>query len=459
MTKPNLLFVFADQMRGFDMGCAGNAEVHTPNLDRLAREGVVMERTFANVPVCTPSRAVMWSGLYPLRNRVLANDLPLPETLPTIGTHLKNAGYRTGYIGKWHLDGVPRDKWTPPGARRHGFDFWRVFNCSHRYFEAPIYGDSPDASTLVGYEPAAQTDLAIGFLSQRNDDAPFSLFVSWGPPHDPYPDVPPQFRALYDADKLTLRENVAPLKHETNDPATKLGPRETLANYYAAISALDHEVGRLLDFLDEHNLAASTLVVFTSDHGDALWSHGFLKKQQPWEEAIRIPFVARFSETIPAATRCETLFSTVDFTPTLLDALGISGGDFDGRSLLPSLRGETQNDEPVLLLELIATDEGLKQNIAAWRGVRTSCFTYARHLNHKPWLLFDNETDPFQMNNLVGDAALVARLDAVLDELLARGGDEELDWQELLQSQGLAELWNLRERELHGDAARLLPQP
>ena len=117
---PNLLFVFADQMRGMDMACAGNSHVQTPHLDRFAAQSAYFPLTFANAPVCGPSRAIMLTGRYPLSNRVVANDLPLPDGLPTFGTVASEAGYRTGYIGKWHLDGTPRDKWTPPGPRRCG---------------------------------------------------------------------------------------------------------------------------------------------------------------------------------------------------------------------------------------------------------------------------------------------------------------------------------------------------
>ncbi len=123
-----------------------------------------MTHAYANTPVCTASRAMLLTGLYPAANRVVANDLPLPTELPTLGDIFRGAGYRTGYIGKWHLDGVPRNKWTPPGPRRHGFEEWAAYNCSHDYYRADkYYRDQPAPIRIDGYEPEIQTNLALDF--------------------------------------------------------------------------------------------------------------------------------------------------------------------------------------------------------------------------------------------------------------------------------------------------------
>ena len=167
-----------------DVRCAGNTDVISPNTDRLAAEGIRFTHAYANTPACTPSRAIILTGKYSLSNGTVANDLPLRESEITIGNVLKDAGYRTGYIGKWHLDGIPRDKFTPPGERRQGFDFWAVWNCSHAYYGAKYFRDDPTPIKIDGYEPVAQTDLALEFLD-ADDDRPFCLFLSWGPPHAP----------------------------------------------------------------------------------------------------------------------------------------------------------------------------------------------------------------------------------------------------------------------------------
>jgi len=460
MTRPNLLFVFADQMRGFDMACAGNPDVQTPHLDRFADEGMMFETALANCPVCTPSRAIMLTGLYPLTNRALANDLPLPEDIPTLGDLARRAGYRTGYVGKWHLDGVPRDKFTPPGPRRHGFEFWAAWNCSHQYFRARYYRDTPEPIAIAGYEPIRQTDLAIEFL-QQDDPRPFCLLLSWGPPHDPYDQVPQKHRAMYDPRRIRLRGNVRELRTATPDRARHMGPAECLANYYAAITALDEQFGRLLDALKQRRLADDTIVVFTSDHGDMLFSQGMLKKQQPYEESLRIPFLIRWPGRVPAGSRPDVLLSTVDFAPSLLSLMGIQperpmeGSDLSAVMLGKQPRGPAS----VLLMDMITVDEGLRQGLREWRGVRTQRYTYARWADGAPWLLYDNAADPLQRNNLVGEcsaAAVRAALDAELNQWLERLGDRCLPWPDLIRRFGLVEMWNAREIELHQAEARLL---
>jgi len=267
MHHPNLLLVFADQMRGMDMGCAGNPDVMTPTMDRLAEEGVTFTHAYANCPVCTPSRAMLLTGRYPISCRTVANDLPLPPQYPGIGALAKEAGYSTGYIGKWHLDGVPRSRFTPPGERRHGFQYWAAWNCAHAYFDGKYYRDTPEPVAIEGYEPAGQTDLAIRFL-QEHAQKPFCLVLSWGPPHDPYDQVPEQYRRMYPPEKIRLRANVKPTAPGRRDLSGGADPREVIAGYYAHITALDHQLGRLLDELERLRLSDNTIVVFTSDHGD-----------------------------------------------------------------------------------------------------------------------------------------------------------------------------------------------
>lgn len=460
MKQPNLLFIFADQMRGFDMGCAGNQEVQTPNLDRLAAEGAMVRTAFANCPVCGPSRSVILTGRYPLASRVVANDLPLPEEIPSLASFAHDAGYTTGYIGKWHLEGVPRDKWTPPGPRRHGFDYWAAFNCSHRYFQGKYQRDTPEVMPLPGYEPEGQTDLAVQFLKHQAEK-PFCLFVSYGPPHDPYNEVPEEFQQIYDPNALSLRGNVQPLQTDYRDPARKLGPEKCLALYYAAITALDKQVGRLLETLEQAGHADNTIVVFTADHGDMLFSQGMLKKQQPYEESIRIPFIIRWKDNIAPGSQPDVLLSTVDFVPTLAAMMGISVSDeIQGNDLSPALLGKGGDaPESVFLMEMVTTDEGVKQGIVPWRGVRTVNHTYAVKQNGEPWLMFDNIHDPFQTNNLINDkrfTPLQKELQDTLQSWLEQTDDRIRSGEELLREEGLVPLWNLRESELNKEEAHLL---
>jgi arylsulfatase A-like enzyme len=453
-SRPNLLYIFADQMRGMDMHCAGNSQLHTPNLDRLAEQGMRLSHAYANTPVCTASRAMLLTGLYPAVNRVVANDLPLPAETPTLGEMFYNAGYRTGYIGKWHLDGVPRNKWTPPGPRRHGFEYWAAYNCSHDYFRADkYYRDLPVPIRVDGYEPEVQTNLALDFLA-ANDGRPFCLLLSWGPPHDPYPLVPEVFKDQYDPATIYLRPNVSAPHPDAAPLARDWETRETIANYYAAISALDHQLGRVLDFLDETGLADNTIVVFTSDHGDMLWSQGRMKKQLPWEESIHVPFLIRWPEHIQAGSVCDALFGVIDHLPTLLSLCALeASAQLQGVNMAPRLLDETQiTPSSLFLMDMVRMDESHAQNMDEWRGLRTPRYTSARWVDGRPWLLYDNETDPYQLDNLVNDlnyAEVQRQLEVELEAQIAVTGDLCLPGPELLRRLDLVELWNERERLQH----------
>jgi arylsulfatase A-like enzyme len=467
--RPNLLFVFADQMRGMDMGCAGNAQVRTPTLDRLAGEGTRFPRAYANCPVCTPSRGTILTGRYPLSHRAIANDMPFGPGEVTVAHVLRDAGYRTGYVGKWHLDGVPRDRFTPPGERRGGFDFWAAWNCAHDYFAGKVFRDSPEPLELGGYEPAGHTDLAIEFLRQGGEAAtrpkrgrPFCLFVSWGPPHAPYDQVPAAYRKLYDADALALRPNVA---SQPPEGFRRLGAgldRQAVAGYYAHVTALDEQLARLLAALDEQGAADDTIVVFTSDHGDMLWSQGMCKKEQPWEESIQVPLLIRWPGRVPAARLCRELIGTVDFVPTLLGLMGVDApAGVEGADLSPVVRGQdgAAGPESVLLTEPVIVDQGAHQGVREWRGVRTKRCTYARWFDGTGWLLYDNDADPYQRDNLIDSpahASLRARLDGMLDAHLAAIGDRSLPWDQTIRRLGLVSLWNQRERCMHPRSPRLL---
>ena len=461
--QPNLLFVFADQMRGFDMNCAGNSAVQSPALDRLASEGVLCTKHYATVPVCGPNRAVMLTGTYPTRNRAVGNDLPLPIEIPTLGTVLKAEGYSTGYIGKWHLDGLPRDKWTPPGPRRVGFDFWAAYNCTHEYFKPKYFRDTSELIVQDGYEPEVQTDLALQFLAEQTREKPFALVLSWGPPHNPYDEVPEEYRALYTPDEIRLRPNVV---EEIDNPlATGLECRRTIADYYAAITALDDQLARLLQKLDENDQAKNTIVVFTSDHGDMLWSQGLMQKQLPYEEAIHVPLIVRWPQIIAPGKFFDSPNATVDLLPTLLGLLkipvpvGVQGRDLSTplREDEISANGETDSGQ-VLLSNYVVSDQAKTQNVPEWRGVRTVRYTYVEKYTdangHEPWLLFDNDDDPYQQENLItvnqsaATGVLIQELQEKLQQLLRHADDDFLSGAELIERLGLTQLWVERQKEM-----------
>ena len=181
MTQPpNLLFIFADQLRASALGYMKDEAVKTPHLDKLAAQGMLFTNAIANSPVCTPSRASMLTGKHSLNAHCFANDVRLPVNETSIADELNTAGYRSAYIGKWHLDGISRHMLTPP-ERRHGFDdYWASYNCHHDYFDTKYYlNDSPELIRVKGYEPEIQTDLAIDYLKTFNSDQPFNLWLSF----------------------------------------------------------------------------------------------------------------------------------------------------------------------------------------------------------------------------------------------------------------------------------------
>jgi len=417
--RPNVVFVFADQWRAQATGYAGDPNVRTPHLDRLAAESVNFTHAVSCCPVCSPYRASLLTGCYPLTHGVFLNDVCLGTAQTSIAEAFAQAGYRTAYIGKWHLDGHGRSNYIPP-ERRQGFQFWRGQECTHDYNRSRYYADDdPTPRTWDGYDAMAQTREAQRFLAEETDGDAFALFLSWGPPHNPYETAPDEFRRLYDPGALVLRPNVpAGMEEEA---------RRDLAGYYAHCSALDACIGELLGALRERGLAENTLFVFTSDHGDMLGSHGERRKQRPWDESIRVPFLLRYPGRLKPGL-VESPINTPDIMPTLLDLCGIDiPRTVEGRSLLGH-PGERSAETDGALIACYAPfgEWTRKQGGREYRGVRTTRYTYVRGLDG-PWLLFDNERDPFQMENLCGrpeHAGLQAQLEAALRRRLDETRDE-----------------------------------
>jgi arylsulfatase A-like enzyme len=408
--RPNVVFVFADQMRAQACGFMGNAQVRTPHLDHMAEQGVVFTRAVSCCPVCTPYRASLMTGRYPLTNGMVLNDVRLPITERSIGKVFREAGYQTGYVGKWHLDGPFRGGYTPPGPRRQGFDYWSVANCTHDYMHSYYFHNDPEPIWIYSYDADLHTSLAIDFIRKRYEAGPFCLFLSWGPPHDPCLLMPEEYK-VYDGAQLELRPNCT-------DPV-----REELAGYYSHITALDRNFGRLTALLDELGIADHTLLVFTSDHGDMLGSQGQHRKQKPWDESIMVPFALRYPERVPAGRRTDTLLNTPDLMPTLLSLAGIEAPEeVEGQDLSHAALGQA-GPEPTSAL--IANYCPFIEPIPEWRGVRTKRHTYVKTLEG-PWLLYDNEADPYQMDNLVDSpehADLRRSLEGELQEWLDRTND------------------------------------
>jgi len=421
---PNIVILLADQMRGDAMGCAGHPDVKTPHLDRLAAQGILVPNMFANAPVCSPARATILTGRYPNEHGMICNDLRLRESEITLAEHLKARGYRTGFVGKWHLDGGPRQPgFIPPGPRRQGFDFWAANECSHAHFRNQYFRDEPTPIVMEDYETRVWTDRAIEFIGRAGRE-PFLLVVAYGPPHDPYR-APEDFRALYDAERLTLPPN-------WQEGAVT---RDQLAHYYGMISDLDAQVGRLMAALDERGLAETTIVWFTSDHGDMLGAHGMRLKRKPWEESIRVPGIVRYPAQVPGGRRLAGFVSHVDMAPTLLGFCGLEiPSAVQGWDLSHHLRGLTDHAPDYVLLQQFTPEPttGLER---PWRAVRTPTHLYAERADG-PWLLYDLSNDPYELTNLVARPE-AAGIRSQMQQLLTRAMRVALDAWELNEDEFL----------------------
>jgi arylsulfatase A-like enzyme len=428
-------------MRGSAMGVAGDPNVHSPNIDRLAREGVWFKRTYANVPVCCPARAILLTGTYPHVNGMVANDLRLRESETTVAEILRDAGYRTGFVGKWHLDGGPREPgFVPPGPRRQGFEFWAAYECHHQHFLPWYFRDTPEMILVRKFEPEATCDFAVEFLRKQPRERPFFLMVQMGPPHDPY-GAPDEYLRRYDPEKIIPRANWRansevrpespgiPAKYRRPDMPgaiyVRTGGKEELAAYFAAITAIDDQVGRLLRTLKETGQDENTIILFTSDHGDMLGSHGMRRKRKPHEESAGVPGIIRWPARVPQGRTVDTLFSHVDMPATLLGLAGITVLQaFQGADLSRVALGQTTSGPDAVLLQIFVPF-GPDQVTMPWRGIITDRFTYAQY-EKAPWVLFDNLNDPDQMTNLADNPAhakLRVQLESKLAALMASKRD------------------------------------
>ncbi|WP_406603763.1 sulfatase family protein [Neolewinella aquimaris] len=426
--RPNVLVLLTDQWRAQATGYAGDPNVSTPNLDALAASSVNFENAVSGMPVCSPFRASLLTGQRPLTHGVFMNDVQLDTAAVTIGEVFGEAGYQMGYIGKWHLDGHGRLQNVAPGQRRQGFDFWMGNECTHNYNHS-VYYDNEDPTRKIwdGYDSFGQTDAALDYITDRQSSPqPFMLIVSYGTPHAPYHTAPEAYRQRFDPGEIELRENVPEHLHEQ--------VRKDLAGYYAHIAALDDMMGRVMDTLKQTGQWKNTIVLFTSDHGDLLGSHGAYKKQQPYDESIRVPMLFRIPSElgldIPAGKR-QAVINSEDIMPTLLGLCDIpvpapvEGVNY--RAYLEGADGDGIGASAVITcVQPFGQWNRLMHGGREYRGLRTQRYTYTRDLDG-PWLLFDNEQDPYQMTNLVDDAehtALRKELDSLLQDRLTAQGDE-----------------------------------
>ncbi len=433
-SRPNVVLVLADQWRAQACGYAGNDQVQTPALDRFAAHSHNFVNALSGIPVCTPARGCLLTGQYALTHGLFLNDVHLADDVESMGKIFQRHGYDTAYIGKWHVDGRGRDAPIPPEGRQ-GFEYWKVLECTHDYNHSIYYDhDATEPALWEEYDATAQTRDACAYIENREGDRPFLMCLSWGPPHAPYETAPAAYRARYDAATLRLRPNVT--------PEMEAQAREWIAGYYAHCTALDDCFATLLACLDAAGIAEDTIVLFFSDHGDMLGSQGETKKQRPWEESIRVPFLLRYPRGLgTTGTVREAPIDTVDVLPTLLDLCGMTPPDaMQGLNYGPYLRGGADPSGGQAMVMCIhpfgqfTVQDGGRE----YRGIVTDRYTYVESLNG-PWLLYDNQTDPYQLENLVNRPAAAvqqARLRADLQAMLQARGDDFLPGEDYVAEWG-----------------------
>jgi arylsulfatase A-like enzyme len=404
--KSNLIWIFGDQHRAQALGCMGDENISTPNIDALAADGVVFDRAVAGCPLCCPYRGSLLSGRYPHR-AVPGHQMRLPPELLTIAQPFRAAGYHTAWFGKWHLDGFQEKDGravfhTIPKNRRGGFDTWLGYENNNAQYDTWLHGHADAREVehyrLEGYETDALTDLVLGHIEQRaQTGAPFFAALSAQPPHNPYV-APPEWMGRHAPGRVALRENVPPIA-----AVVERAQRE-LAGYYAMIENLDWNVGRIVSALRARGIYDDTHIIFFSDHGDMHGSHGQFLKTSPWEEAVRVPFIVGGGRRyeMKAGTRSDAPLNHVDVGPTSLGLCDIEvpdwmpGTDYSHHRLRKMPTG-SEPDSAYLQL-VVPTGHGDSID-RPWRGIVTRDGWKYVALEGQPWLLHNLNEDPYELAN------------------------------------------------------------
>ena len=457
--RPNILFIMSDDHASHAMSCYGSRINATPRIDRIANGGMRLDNCFCTNSICTPSRATILTGTYNHVNGVTTLDTPMDNRLTTFPKLLRENGYQTAIVGKWHLGQGPEHEPT-------GFDFWRVLPGQGLYHD-PEMIDAEGRRVWKGYATDLITDMSLEWLAGRDRDHPFCLLVHHKAPHRPWePDG--KHAHLYDDspipepetfhDDYSNRASAAAaaamrIDRDLNERDLKQPVPEGLSvaeekswkyqryivDYLRVVASIDENVGRLLDYLDSAGIADNTIVIYTSDQGFFLGDHGWYDKRFMYEESLRMPFVIRYPREIRAGSVNTDIILNVDFAPLFLDCAGIGiPGAFQGRSFRPLLQGHTPDGWRRSMYYRYWMHKA-HHNVYAHYGIRSKryklIYYYADALAqpgavdeaHDPeWELFDLGTDPRELNSVYDDpgySRIVMRLKEELHDLQDQVGD------------------------------------
>ena len=422
----NILLIVTDEHNFRTLGCYRDylskeqAEmwgpgviVETPHIDRLAKEGVICTRAYATAPVCSPCRAAMITGLYPQNTGVPTNNYKLRTDIPTLASVLNQSGYRTGFIGKWHLGGEGKPEWSPEidggfSHKKYMFNrgHWKKFELTETGAEVasqdkkgePSYNlDNADEKS---FSTDFLTDRCIDFVG-RKESEPFLAVVSYPDPHGPN-----TVRAPYN----TMFDHLRFLPPRTYGLEDVIGPKwlggekghttfkaDQMRQYFGMVKCLDDNIGRLLHALEANGKLDSTIIMMTSDHGDLCYEHDRLNKGNPYEGSARVPMLIRLPKKIPAGSVYRQPFGTVDITPTLLHLASneYSVDTFQGRDLSVAICDEVP---AATSKHTFLRNAGTK---ASWICVVDPRYKLILSVNDRPWL-YDNQQDPDELHNFFG---------------------------------------------------------
>jgi len=484
--RPNILFVYCDDHAQAAIGAYGSTINQTPSIDRLAREGMVFENSFVTNSICAPARAVILTGRFSHLNGVMTNAETFDPSQQTFVKLLRQAGYQTAVIGKWHLKSDPE-----------GFDYYAVLEGQGPYYNPRLHTSRGDIS-CTGYTTDIITDQAIKWLDEAStSDRPFLLMYQHKAPHrnwmpepdhfDLYEDVEiPAPATLFDdyanrapgaaAQEMTIARHMmgmydlklsrqfpgfAPAWEKnylngltegqraaweagyaqrndeferrydagelTGDALTLFKYQRYIKDYLRVIASVDENLGRVLAYLDEHGLADNTVVIYSSDQGFYLGEHGWYDKRWMYEQSLRTPLIIRWPGQVEPGLRSSALVQNLDMAPTFLDMAGLDvPGDMQGKSLVPLLRRTADEHEFRDAIYYHYYEYPRPHRVPAHYGVRTHRYKLIYYPMYDAWELFDLERDPDELQSVYDDPAyadVAASLKKRLHDLQVEYGD------------------------------------
>lgn len=462
--RPNIIFIMSDDHASHAMSCYGSRINTTPNLDRIAEGGMRFDNCFCTNSICTPSRAAILAGTYNHVNNVTTLSTKMDNRLETFPKLLQENGYQTAVFGKWHLG-------TGPDHCPTGFDDWAVLPGQGLYHNPEFIFAGPDGGTrrtVHGYVTDIVTDLSLDWLESRDEESPFCLLCHHKAPHRSWEpdekhaamylneDIPEPDTLFDDYEnrasaaaaaemRVGVHMNATDLKCTMNESLSEHEMRRWayqryIKDYLRVIASIDDNVGRILDWLDEHNLSENTIIVYTSDQGFFLGDHGWYDKRFMYEESLRMPFVVRYPREVAAGSVSADMVLNVDFPALFLDLADVTiPAEFQGRSFRSILGGESPADWRSSFYYRYWMHKA-HHNVYAHYGVRTHEYKLIYYYNdalgqegavdetYEPeWELFDLRSDPQEMRNVYGDpgyAEVVRDLKRELHRLQDEVADE-----------------------------------